>query len=75
MVPIETFGRLIDFSPFLAFGDGRELMSARTSSTQLRASANSSRVTVSGIMISTIGSYPLAATSSAASISARTCMA
>ena len=49
--------------------------SAMPSSTQRRASASSSRVTVSGIMISTIGLLPSAVSSAAASIRARTCMA
>ena len=45
------------------------------SSTHDRASASSSRVTVSGIMTSTLGLPPAATRSAAASIRARTCMA
>ena len=52
IVPMVTLGRFA----LRPFGEGRELMSDSTSSTQPRASASSSRVTVSGIMISTIGS-------------------
>ena len=48
---------------------------AMASSTQPRASSISSRVTVSGIMISTTGFLPAAWSSTAASMSARTCMA
>ena len=51
------------------------IASAIASVTQPRASAISARVTVSGIMISTTGLPPALARSSAASTSARTCMA
>ncbi len=43
--------------------------------TQLLASAISSRVTVSGIMISTIGFLPISRSLAAADSSARACMA
>ena len=73
MVPIDTRGRLValvdDF--FAPFFDE----SAIPLTTQDRANASSSRVTVSGIITSTIGLPPLAAHSAAASMSACTCMA
>ena len=65
MVPMETLGFFAD--PFVA--------SAIPFTTQERANANSSRVTVSGIMTSTIGLPPLATRSAAASINACTCIA
>ncbi len=43
--------------------------------TQLRARGSSSRVTVSGIMISTIGFLPRSRSVAAAAISALTCIA
>ena len=48
---------------------------ATASSTQPRARPSSSRLTVSGIMISTTGVPPAVTRSAAASIRARTCMA
>jgi hypothetical protein len=58
---------------------GLRFMPFRASSisawTQLRASASSSRVTVSGIITSTIGFLPRSRSRGAAASSARTCMA
>ncbi len=65
MVPMVTSRRRRD--PFRAC----EMASV----TQPRASTISSRLTVSGIMISITGLPPALARSSAASMSARTCMA
>ena len=62
-------------APLDGLGAGSLLTSATASSTQPRASASSSRVTVRGIMISTMGCPPSATRWRAASISARTCMA
>ena len=65
MVPMDTLGFLVE--PLVA--------SAIPLTTHERARAISSRVTVSGIMTSTMGLPPLAARSAAASMSACTCMA
>ena len=67
MVPMST---LIFFLALAAVA-----ASAMASSVQPRAKPSSSRVTVSGIMISTIGLPPFLVRSAAASIRARTCMA
>ena len=66
---------VLALAPLEGRGARSLLTSATASSTQPRASASSSRVTVSGIMISTIGCPPSATRWRAASIRARTCMA
>ena len=73
IVPMVTFGR-DTFLP-LFIGAGRVAFSRNTSSTHERARASSSRVTVRGIMTSAMGLNPSLDTWSAASMSARTCIA
>ena len=79
MVPMSTSraplaaGALAPLRPLDGVPSSRAVATA--ASTHDRASAISSRVTVSGIMISTMGCPPAATRSRAASISARTCMA